>query len=870
MTNDQVRRRKQLRQISLALLYFIAALLAIELTKESGRIASIWFANALVVAVLLKKPPSEWAGWLVAAFIGNISADLLTGDPPLQAVILSLCNTIEIILVCALASLGQKHDRGNLTELRSLSQYLFLGVVLGSAVAAFLASLTLNLLHGIPIGQLFWTWFIADALGLVIIVPLLVGVSFAEARSLFSGSKRWESISLVILVPALTFASFSLIPDQFHLLLLVLAVATTLRLGYVGATVYIFLMTIAGIISIVFFDGHIGSNLSLRAEISLLQLFSFINVLIILPIAILMRTAKNNELRYRNLVEGTTDLVTRVDMSGKFIFVNHMAEKVLGLNPKECVSLPAFDFVHEEDRESTQAWFDEWTRTNNSASGFENRQVNKKTSEVLWMLWTADMEFDDAGAPVAINSIGRDITKRKQAEESLQKSEEQKQAIADYTYDWESWFAPDEGLLWVNPAVERLTGFSITECKEMPNYPLPIVYEDDQGVFGEHLQQAIAEQNSTNNIEFRISHKDGSVRWMGASWQPIFDSQKRYLGQRTSMRDITERRQAEQDKLNFEKQILQTQKLESLGVLAGGIAHDFNNILMGILGYADLALSELDSFNPARTFVEGINDSSRKAAALVKQMLAYSGKGKFSLEPINLNAMIEDMAQMLAISITKNVVMKFNYSDEPVFLEGDPSQIRQIIMNMVINASEAIGKKSGVISLTTGSMYCDHEYIEGTGFEAHINRQEQLPEGMYLFLEISDSGMGMSKGTIAKIFEPFFTTKFTGRGLGLSAVLGIVGGHHGMVKMYSEEGKGTTFKVLFPLFEGIMDSKSRTANSLDKDQDWQGQGTFLIADDEEAVRTVGKHMINKLGYDVLTADDGQQAVEIFKEHAEKI
>ena len=463
-----------------------------------------------------------------------------------------------------------------------------------------------------------------------------------------------------------------------------------------------------------------------------------------------------------------------------------------------------------------------------------------------------------------------ELAERKQAEEALRQSEyllRESQIIANlgsYVLDI------SQGKWVSSSALDDIFGIGPEYAKDISDW-LQIVHPDDLAMMQEYFAKDVLTNHNAFNKEYRILRvKDEQVRWVLGMGELELNAKGDPIKMIGIIQDITDRKQADLAKLDFEKRLMQTQKLESLGVLAGGIAHDFNNILMGILGYADLALSELDSFSQARTYVQGINDASHKAADLIKQMLAYSGKGKFSLEPINLNDLIEDTAQMLAISISKNVFMKFNYSSEAVFLEGDPSQIRQIIMNMVINASDAIGKKSGVISVTTGSMYCDHDYIESTGFEAQINRQEPLPEGMYLFLEISDSGIGMSKETLAKIFEPFYTTKFIGRGLGLSAVLGIVGGHHGMVKIYSEKGKGTTFKVLFPLFEDMKDSKSGTANSLNKDNDWQGQGTFLIADDEEAVRTVGKHMIKKLGYDVLTAVDGLEAIEIFREHADKI
>ena len=463
---------------------------------------------------------------------------------------------------------------------------------------------------------------------------------------------------------------------------------------------------------------------------------------------------------------------------------------------------------------------------------------------------------------VGASFFGRDITHRKQAEVALQESEERFRILSAFTN--EGIMIHREGIILdVNSAFCDLIGYE--NPKDLIGYKgmkmIPFTPESAKKIKA-HLRSG-----STEFYDIELQGRDGQIipaETMGTNIS--------YMGQEarlTRMRDISERKQAEKERLVMEQQLLQTQKLESLGVLAGGIAHDFNNILMGILGYADLALSELDTFNPAREYVQGINDSSRKAADLVKQMLAYSGKGKFSLEPIDLNHLIQDTVQMLTISISKNVVLKFNYSDEPGYLEGDPSQIRQIIMNMVINASEAIGKKSGVIALTTGAMYCDRDYIDGTGFEAQLTLREQIAEGMYLFLEVSDTGTGIDKATIDRIFEPFFTTKYTGRGLGLSAVLGIVRGHKGLIKIYSEETKGTSFKVLFPLHGSQVDTL-QTETAMELEDKWQGEGTFLIADDEEAVRTVGKHMIKKLGFEVLTADDGRMAIELFKKNSDRI
>lgn len=471
---------------------------------------------------------------------------------------------------------------------------------------------------------------------------------------------------------------------------------------------------------------------------------------------------------------------------------------------------------------------------------------------------------------IGVTAFAQDITDRILAEEAMRDSEyllrESQKAANIGSYILEI----TEGVWESSQTLDELFGIDKDYPKDIGGW-LQLVSPEDQEMMQEHFAVDVLTSHKPFNKEYRVKQANSAkILWVHGLGQLELDTEGNPTKLIGVIQDITERKQADLAKMEFEKQILQTQKLESLGVLAGGIAHDFNNILMGILGYADLALSSLESMSPAREYVKGINESSHKAAELIKQMLAYSGKGKFSLEPIGLNQLIQDMTNMLNISIAKNVVLKFRPSKDPIYLEGDPSQIGQIIMNLVINASDAIGKKSGVVAVSTGSMYCDREYIDLTGFNSQISWKEELAEGMYIFVEVSDTGEGMSRDTIARIFEPFFTTKFTGRGLGLSAVLGIVRGHHGMVKIYSEPMRGTTFKVLFPLYEAIPSEQSDSKPTKSSEETWQGEGTFLIADDEEAVRSVGKYMLKKLGYEVLTADDGREAIEVFKAHIDEI
>ncbi len=322
-----------------------------------------------------------------------------------------------------------------------------------------------------------------------------------------------------------------------------------------------------------------------------------------------------------------------------------------------------------------------------------------------------------------------------------------------------------------------------------------------------------------------------------------------------SIQDVTERRKSEEERDKFEKNLQETQKLESLGVLAGGIAHDFNNILTGVLGNASLASIELPSDSPAQSYLEAIRQGAVRAADLCKQMLAYSGKGRFVVRQISLNRLIEETTHLVQLSISKKAALFFNLMPELPLIEADDTQIRQVIMNLVINASEALGDAGGAITVTTGVTRVDREYLRGA---VH---SPELPAGSYVHLEVSDTGCGMSPETQAKIFDPFFTTKFTGRGLGLSAVLGIVGGHKGALRMYSELGRGTTFKIVFPVAAKAAEPPPKTAGA---EAAYRDRGSVLVVDDEEVVRKTASQMLQKMGFDVVAAQDGLQALRIFK------
>jgi signal transduction histidine kinase len=349
--------------------------------------------------------------------------------------------------------------------------------------------------------------------------------------------------------------------------------------------------------------------------------------------------------------------------------------------------------------------------------------------------------------------------------------------------------------------------------------------------------------------------------WVNINARAVRDASGNLLYFEGILEDISRRKQAEAERLDMERKLLQTQKLESLGILAGGIAHDFNNLLMVVLGNADLALEDLSAVSPAHPMLMAIKKVALRAADLCKQMLAYAGKGAFSVKPIDLNKLVEEMGRMLEVSISKKALLRYDLSKKLPAIRADAAQIRQVAMNLIINASEAIDDQGGIISVRTGYLENDQVDLKDYPFA------DELAQGPYVFMEVADTGCGMDSTTLSKIFDPFFTTKFTGRGLGLPAVLGIVRSHQGALKIDSAPGQGTTFRILFPAMETAIETIGPEKNGKDT---WKGRGLILLVDDEESVRDLCGRMLEHMGFEVVTADDGRKALEVFKKHQNRI
>jgi two-component system cell cycle sensor histidine kinase/response regulator CckA len=568
-------------------------------------------------------------------------------------------------------------------------------------------------------------------------------------------------------------------------------------------------------------------------------------------------TLRENEERYRALFHQSSDGIFLLSFDGILLDVNESYARMHGNRAEEMLGMNLPDFDTSQDKQMAQE------RMRRLLAGetliFEVEHYHRDGHVFPLEVSARRVSF---GGESCIQGLHRDITERKRAEKELKESEErlvEAQKVAHLGY-----YALDVATgVWTSSKIlDDVFGIGDDYRRDVEGWSLLVHPEERQSMLV-YFRNDVLGKKEPFNREYRIVREsDKCVRWVHGLGKVEYDPRSEPVKMIGTIQDITERKQVEEEKRNLEQQVQQAQKLESLGVLAGGIAHDFNNLLMVVLGHAELALKEISPMSGARGSITEITTAAIRAADLCRQMLAYAGKSSFALERVGLRELVEEMAHLLKTAISKKAILNLNLERGLPPIEADPSQIRQIVMNLIINASEAIGDRSGVITVSVGATRCDEEYLRRTEL------REDLAPGLYVHLEVTDTGGGMDAETRSRIFEPFFTTKFTGRGLGLAAVLGIVRAHKGALKVYSEPGKGTTFKILFPAMEET--GKGALTNESSPLADWHGKGTILLVDDEESLLALGARMLEHLGFTVLTAADGLQALELYRQRGKEI
>ena len=566
---------------------------------------------------------------------------------------------------------------------------------------------------------------------------------------------------------------------------------------------------------------------------------------------------RESEAKYRELVDLNPDVVV-ILQDGCCRFVNEAFCKIFGYTREDVAAgLSFLELVRQADRN--------WVRQR-----YEDRLAGKGVPrhhvlDVIAKDGTM-VPCETSGALIAYDSrpadmvILRDVSQRRRAEEALRQSEARLRLIAE-TIDDVFWITDwaDHRTLFVSSAYETIWGRTAESLYQKPGGWTDAVHPDDRQRAWDALVDL--EEAGAYDEEYRLIRPDGSMRWIRDRGFPVRDESGQVRHVVGIAQDVTERKRADEERRKLDARLREAATQESLAVLAGGVAHDFNNLLTGILGNADLALAKLSSASPARGWLADVLTAARAAAELCQQMLAYSGKARFVVQPVDLSALVGETAHLLEVAISKNATLRFQLPEGLPAIQADPTQMRQVVVNLASNASEALGGQGGVISVSTGAADCDRPFLD----RAHLGHD--LPEGLYVYLEVADTGCGMDEATRARVFDPFVTTKFTGRGLGLAAVLGIVRGHKGALTVHAEPGRGATFRVYFL---AIAASAARQPAEPAQPPAARASGTILLVDDEPIVRRAAKRMLELSGFNVLTASDGREAVGVFAQRRDDI
>jgi two-component system, cell cycle sensor histidine kinase and response regulator CckA len=441
----------------------------------------------------------------------------------------------------------------------------------------------------------------------------------------------------------------------------------------------------------------------------------------------------------------------------------------------------------------------------------------------------------------ANDRLTEDIRARIEAEAALRESEARFRQLAENIDDvfWLS-DARDFTMFYVSPAYASVWGRPCEELYESPESWIEHVHPDDR----ERMEASLeAYASGAWDQTYRIVRPDDSVRWLRSRAYPVRDENGDVFRVAGVSRDVTDYRR-------MEAQLLQAQKMEAVGRLAGGIAHDFNNLLTAIMGPADLMLMDLKPDDPMRQDVEEIRSAADRAATLTRQLLAFSRQQILEQRPLNLNTLITDLDRLLGRVIGEDIELRTVAADDLGTVRGDPGQFEQVVLNLAINARDAM-PDGGTLTIETANAELDEPYA---------NEHFTVRAGSYVMLAVSDTGVGMDAEIRAQVFEPFFTTKDTGKGtgLGLSTVYGIVKQSQGYVWVYSEPGYGSTFKIYLPR----VDERAGSGRSDDAHAPVRGTETILLVEDEELVQGVVRRMLESLGYHVLTAKNGREGLEL--------
>ena len=562
---------------------------------------------------------------------------------------------------------------------------------------------------------------------------------------------------------------------------------------------------------------------------------------------------RKSEERFREMAEHISEAFWLYDWDKReVIYTSPAYENIWGRPVENLYACEAEwnESVHPDDLEYARASFKKIVQT----GGGEKREyrIVRPDGSVRWVSDSGFAIRDENGQVVRIAGIAEDITERKRAEVALRESEERFRELAELMPETIFEVNLEGQLTFVNRNAYNYFGYTQADLKRgLSSFDMIIPADRDRAQ--ENVARILSGEQTGIN-EYTALRRDGNTFPVMIYSAPIFKEGKP-VGLRGFAIDITDRKTAEEERRKLEVQFQQAQRFEALGTLAGGIAHDFNNLLMNIQGNTSLMLFELNNTHPHFELLKNIEKQVKSGAQLTRQMLGYARKGKFNVKPVDLNQIVDESAETFGRT-RKEITIERKFENDLFSIAADESQIDQVLLNLYVNAADAMPGGGKLILKTQNQTHLNIK-------SDHYN---PMP-GNYVQLTISDTGSGMDKATLERIFDPFFTTKEMGRGtgLGLASVYGIIKSHDGYIDVESKKGQGTTFTIFLPTSESGVEGDAQADARLIK-----GSGTLLIVDDEELVLDVGVNMLKKLGYTVLKALNGTEAVEIFEANKNKI
>ncbi|NCC23655.1 MAG: PAS domain-containing sensor histidine kinase [Deltaproteobacteria bacterium] len=565
-----------------------------------------------------------------------------------------------------------------------------------------------------------------------------------------------------------------------------------------------------------------------------------------------------NKMRLDQLAEQSRTVVWEIDSWGTFVYVSPVVGQVLGYRPEDLVGLRNIvDFEPASEDEPSALALRERIRAGEPFTGLV-RIVQSSEGRRVWVSTNAIPRRDIDGEVVGYRGSDTDITERKAAEEALRESEARLKDLFENMPNGYYRSTVDGRFVDVNPAFVRMLGYSSRDELLRVDIARDLYVEPEER--NRYLNGPNAEFLESSHFEtYRLKTKDGRIIDIEDNARYVRDASGRVAFHEGICRDVTERKRAEEDRERLQGQLFQAQKMESVGILAGGVAHDFNNILQAMSGNVQFLLQGRTDDDPDTPRLRAVEKSVDRAAQLVRQLMLFSRKADIEKTRVDVNREVKGVMRMIERTIPRMITVECRLEPSVWPILADPVQVEQVLLNLAGNAADAM-PDGGKLVIDTENVTADREFAD---------RHLESRAGRYVLLSVSDTGCGMCRETIGHIFDPFFTTKEVGKGtgLGLASVYGIVKTHDGHIFCYSEEGKGTTFRIYWPTLEKDEARETAVFSGGSEIVSAQGAETILLVDDDEAIRELTSEALESLGYSILTAASGEEALAVMAERA---